>query len=197
MNRYIGQTRRKQSGLFQRVSQRFQNISRKLKKHDKLPENLTDDKIHVEEKKPGFFARLFKGKTEEEKEEITEEIEKKPEAVQEEMKEIAEDYEIMEEVEEDVKEKKEGLFTKFKKVLKGKPKHSDDEDVPVEQVQRVMEGKPAVHVEHNEAHEDLKKISKITLHVVQMLPKEKQDEFKQSHEFAEYKAILEKHGLVK
>jgi hypothetical protein len=198
MNSYIGGVRRKESGLFHRISYRFSDISRKFKRQSTtLPEGLSEHKIHIEEEKPGFFARLFKGKTAKEQEEIEEEIEKKPEAVKEEMEEVAEDYETMDEVEKEVEKKKEGIFSRFMKIFKGSPKDDDEEDVPVEQVERVIAGKPAVHVEPDEAREDLKKISKITLHVIQQLPKEKQDEFKQSPEFSEYKTILEKHGLVK
>lgn len=197
MNSYIGSVRRKEYGILRRLSQRLANISRRFQKHsDALPEDLSEHKIHIEESKPGLFARLFKGKTIKEQEEVVEEIEKKSEAVQEKMEDTAEEYETLEEVEEDVKKKKEGIFSRFKKMLKG-DSDDEEEDVPVEQVERVIAGKPAVHVDPDEAREDLKKISKITLLVMQKLSHEKQDEFKKSDEFAEYKAILEKHGLVK
>ncbi len=199
MNKYIRVTRRKESGILQKLSNHFAKIHRKFKKHDhSLPENLSEHEIHIEEKKPNFFKRLLKGKSKQEQETIEEEVVSKPEAVQEKMEEVVEDYDTLNEVEKEVEHKKDGLFSKFKSMLKSKPKHAADEDIPVEQIERVIEGKPAKHSDDpHELREDLKRISKITLSVIHDLDEEKQDAFKRSGEFHEYKTILEKHGLVK
>lgn len=216
MNSYIGGVRRRESGFLVKLSRHASKIKNRFKKHDPLPSNLSDDKVHIEEKKDGFIARLFKGKSDEEKKEIVEEIKNEPEEVVEKMKEIKEDYDTFEEVEEEVEHKKEGLFSKFKKLLKSKKKE-ENEDVPVEQVEAVMHGRhasDAVHHEHtnetpkvtkvyeevtdiDEAKDDLKKMSKLMLHIMQSLPKEEQQKIKATDEFHEYRELLDKYGFVR
>ena len=96
----------------------------------------------------------------------------------------------------------------------------DEEDVPLDQVQAVMEGKHVADVaeEKEEMHEmeeiakkdhykdvddidevkdDLKKMSKITLSIMQHFPKEKQAQIKDTQDFKEYKELLDKYGFVR
>lgn len=216
MNSYIGSVRRRESGFLVKLSRHASKIKNRFKRHDPMPSNLSDDKMHIEEKQDGFIKRLFKGKTEDEKKEIVEEIRNEPEPVIEKMKEIKEDYDTFEEVEEEVEHKKEGLFSKFKKLLKSKRKE-EDEDVPVEQVEAVMHGHHASDAVHHEptnetpkvtkvyeevtdiheAKDDLKKMSKLMLHIMQSLPKEEQHKIRESEEFHEYRELLDKYGFVR
>lgn len=196
MNSYISGVRRKESGVFHNISKKFSKMAKVFKAKETVPVDLSEHKIHVEEHKPGFFQRLFKGKTVKEQEEIEETMEKGPEKVKEKMEEAVDEYETLEEVEHHVEEKKEGMISRFMGVFKSKPKMEESEDVPAEQVQRVMSGKPA-HSSSEDSREDLKKVSKIALSLIKKLPYDEQEAFKRSPEFSEYKKILDKHGLVK
>lgn len=221
MNKYIRNVRSRDSGFFAKISQNVQRIKNKMKKHDPIPEDLTHDKIHIEEhKEPTFFKRVFNGKSQEQKEAIREEIREKPTEVKEEIQELREEYDTLNEVEHNVEKRKEGLFSKFKKLFK-KKQSEEDENVPIEQVKAVIEGKHLSDVaeDKEEMHEmeeiakkdhytkevndidevkdDLKHMSKITLAILQHFPKEKQAQIKETQDFQEYKVLLEKYGFVK
>ncbi len=199
MNRYISGVRSKDSGFLQKISQKMLKVSKRFKSKEQVPIDLSEHKVHIEEHKPGFFQRLFKGKTIKEQEDIEETMQEGSKEVKEKMEEAVEEYETLEEVEDNIEHKKEGMFQRFMNIFKSKPNAEESEDVPVEQVESVISGNPvsASHHDTSDIKDDLKRISKITLSVMQKLSPEQQEAFKRNPEFAEYKKILEKHGLVK
>lgn len=169
-----------------------------------IPTNLSEHKIHIEEKNPSLFKRLFGKKTKQEKKEILDEINSEPEEIKEKIQGIADEYDTLQEVEDDIEQKKEGLFKKLANLLKTQPK--EQKDIPVEKINQLIGKDPdkAINIENDkliqaidDLKSDIKIVSKIAYVVMDQLPSEEQKNFKNTKYFYDYKEILKKYGLIK
>lgn len=117
-----------------------------------------------------------------------EEIEKEQKARKnKEIQEIEEEVEDIDEMEDELENEKESLFYKLRKMFGGKGKEELYEEAEIE----VAEQEQAI------LDEQVKETIKILHRWLEQLPPDKLDQFKRSADFARYKELLRKFGMIK
>lgn len=152
---------------------------KKSKAKKKYSPKAKEADVYYQEQKPSLWNKLFTKRMEAKmpREKVAEikEIEEEIEETDQEIKEA-------EEIEKTAEIRKERLFSRLFRKMKGadkeKPEFPEEEAMP-------------------QLDEDVKDILKITFNWINKLPKAKLQEFKSSEDFEKYKVILMKYGLVK
>lgn len=142
-------------------------------------------------KKRSWFWALFSSSSELPEDE---ELDDLPEVDKEVAHELEDEIEEVDSEVEELEERREGLFSRLFALIRGRPKEDDyEDDIPEEVVAQAMG-------EHQK-NEDLIKETRLVLKSVHRwlgkLPPEQIESFKRSPDFARYKELLDKYGLIK
>ena len=142
-------------------------------------------------KKISWFWALFSSSSELPEDE---ELDDLPEVDKEVAHELEDEIEEVDSEVEELEERRDGLFSRLFALIRGRPKEDDyEDDIPEEVVAQAMG-------EHQK-NEDLIKETRLVLKSVHRwlgkLPPEQIESFKRSPDFARYKELLDKYGLIK
>lgn len=167
----------------------------KKKESDTVPELDGVNTAVYEEDMPrqGFFQAIVSFfQSSKNTEDLDEEIDMLPEAVQEEAHEVEEAIEEIDDEVHELEEQREGLFARLFSIFSRS--RSDDDDM----IDEEMLGARDVELDE---HEVLKKETRAVLKSVHKwlsrLPPDQIDAFKRSPDFIRYKELLDKYGLIK
>lgn len=107
--------------------------------------------------------------------------------IKQEVEEIEEEIEDIDEMEDELETEKESLFYKLRRMFGGKAKEELYEEAEIqaaEQEQAILD-------------EEVRETIKILHRWLEQLPPEKLEQFKRSSDFARYKELLRKFGMIK
>jgi hypothetical protein len=154
---------------------------------DELDEYITRRRGADERReKRSFFKRFFSWRQS-----------RKPKTVEEkrerELEDIEHDIEVIEEEEEDLEEVREGLMTKFFKLLRGSPSEQEEQSFEEEVPDGVEEEEEVDVVER----EKVKELVKIQHKWIQELGTKDLSRFRRSPDFERYKELLQELGFAK
>jgi len=155
-----------------------------------VPQDLKTDEVHVFDKRPSFWDRLFGAKKEEVTEDLSEDEMARLEAMEVEIERVERIEEDHPEMTQEFEEVRESLLDRFFSLFRG-----------YERQHRVAEKAEKMQYIEDEViprmDEDVKRVLKLVHKWLGQLPKRQKDAFKKSKDFIEYKALLEKYGVAK
>ena len=156
--------------------------------NDEIDEYIEERRSVERRKKRGFFLKLFKRWT---KKKIEREKKDPIEVQEEELEEIEHDIEEIDREEEELEEVREGLMTRFLKILR-KPQQKEEETEEIQVVEDDEEDQ-AETVEK----ELVLEVIKLQHKWLNTLPADKASRFKRDPDYERYKELLSELGFIK